>query len=113
MNKEEVLKVAHICGIDFYEPEINDEPAGWLEAQIDEEVILDFAAAMYTKGAEDMREQADDAWADALQSDCEHGVKRLSENAANKLRAEFPALAKLGETIRALPITTDKGEQGE
>lgn len=72
--------------------------------------IVDFGNAMYAKGAGDMRERADDAWADALQSDCEQGVKWLSENTAYTLRAKYPALAKLGETIRALPITPTNTE---
>lgn len=69
--------------------------------------------AGFAAGAEAMRERADDAWADAIQSDCEHGVKWLSEKAAKDLHAAYPQLARLGEAIRALPITptNTEGEQ--
>ena len=45
---------------------------------------------------------ADDAWADALQSDLENGVRSLNEAASNELHEKYPEMAKLGEAIRQL-----------
>ena len=100
-SREDILRIATECG--FY-PEVDtDLTIAELER---------FAAAMYAAGAEAMLERADDAWADAIQSDCEGGVQFLSEMSANVLHKQFPCLAKLGETIRAIPITTNtEGEQ--
>lgn len=110
LSREEVLKIAKECGIDGL------NPMGFYMTDIRLEWLERFAAAIYSKGfaagAEDMRERADDAWAGAIQADLENGVKWLNEKAAKSFRQAYPELAKLGETIRAIPITTtNKGEQ--
>lgn len=103
-SRDDVLKVAGECGfwINKYGCISTSE-----DGELCREEIYRFAAAMYAAGAEAMRERADDAWADAIQSDCEGGVQFLSEMSANVLQKQFPCLAKLGETIRAIPITTN------
>ena len=47
-------------------------------------------------------EAAHDAWADALQSDLENGVRSLNEAASKEFHEKYPEMAKLGEAIRQL-----------
>lgn len=104
LSRDDVLKVAKECGVSMMTAH-----SKWLH-----EFAAAIGAMQYAKGAEDMRERADDAWAGAIQADLENGVKWLNEKAAKSFRHAYPELAKLGETIRAIPITTtNKGEQDE
>lgn len=84
MNKDEVLRMAKECGV-FGGPFSTQE---YLESRIER-----FAAAMYAKGEEDMRERAVD--------------KAYDDGARNPIE-------RIRERIRALPITptNTEGEQG-
>lgn len=55
----------------------------------------------YSLGQEEMRERADEAWSQAVQSNCENGVRYTNKIEADYLRKRYPELANLGATLRA------------
>lgn len=49
----------------------------------------------------DEREQIEDEWSMCVQSDLEHGVKSLNEQAAKDWRKNYPEIAKFGAWLAA------------
>ena len=49
----------------------------------------------------DEREQIEDEWSMCVQSDLEHGVKSLNEQAAKEWRNNYPEIAKFGAWLAA------------
>jgi len=62
-----------------------------------DESVIRFAALV----AAAEREEIEDEWSMRVQSDLEHGVKSLSEQAAKDWFKNYPEIAKFGEWLSA------------
>ena len=60
-----------------------------------------YACVAIREAVEAEREAINQEWSMCVQSDLEHGVKSLSENAAAKWNKEYPEIAKFGAWLAA------------
>lgn len=91
MTRDEIISMAKEAGMALA---IGDSRYGYIER---------FAALV----ADAEREAIEDAWAQCVSSDLEHGVRWLNESAAQEWRKKYPAMAGFADDIRA------RGTQGE
>jgi hypothetical protein len=70
--------------------------------------------AMIALARADEREQIEDEWSMCVQSDLEHGVKSLNEQAAKDWFKNYPEIAKFGAWLeaRSCPPCNEDCEQG-
>ena len=71
--------------------------AGWTSYDSQDERFKAFEALV----REDEREQIEDEWSMCVQSDLEHGVKLLNEQAAKDWFKNYPEIAKFGAWLSA------------
>ena len=62
----------------------------------------------YDKGRAEQLEQVEDAWSDALQEECECGIKFHSEKRAANMKRDYPVLAHFGVVLDAMRPTTQE-----
>lgn len=72
--------------------------AAWIEEYFNsrEHRGMRYEAFLMLKSCDWTRDQLSDAWADAIQSDLEHGVKWLSENASREFNQKYPEISRFG-----------------
>jgi hypothetical protein len=71
--------------------------AGWTNYDSQDERFKAFEALVRA----DEREQIEDEWSMCVQSDLEHGVKSLNEQAAKDWFKNYPEIAKFGAWLAA------------
>ena len=91
MTKEDIIRMAREVGAIH----IHGKPNEF--AIVGNDSIKAFAALV----AAAEREQITDEWSMCVQSDLEHGVKSLSEQAAKDWFKNYPETAKFGEWLSA------------
>lgn len=68
---------------------------------------VQMAENAYKNGQTDEREAISDEWSMCVQSDLEHGVKSLNEQAAKDWFRNYPEIAKFGAWLEA------RGQHGD
>lgn len=85
MDKETVIALAREAGWQYADGDAGYDP------------LWRFATLV----AAHEREAILDEWSDRVQSDLEHGVKFLNEQAAEKWRKDYPQIADFAAAIRS------------
>jgi CCR4-NOT transcriptional regulation complex NOT5 subunit len=95
MTREDIIRMAREANI--LEPMGFDKPnmAQWRDDIVRE--LERFAALVRA----DERERIEDEWSMCVQSDLEHGVKSLNEQAAKDWFKNYPEIAKFGAWLAA------------
>jgi hypothetical protein len=93
----DTIELAREAGIKFSPAQFS----GVLEAEIDEFSLKAFEALVRADAIADEREQIEDEWSMCVQSDLEHGVKSLNEQAAKDWFKNYPEIAKFGAWLAA------------